>query len=97
MPDQPPNRAERAFDDLSQAKQDLLKTVAPELHAALARNQQALRDANRSTACALGGPECAAAGRVAVGRHRRDGHPACEQCLEKYADRPGGWPLNREE
>lgn len=32
-----------------------------------------------------------------VGRLTYNGHPACRGCIEQHADRPGGWPLARQD
>ena len=32
-----------------------------------------------------------------VGRLTYNGHPACRGCIDELADRPGGWPLKRQD
>lgn len=96
----------RIFKD-TPGKHNTLKILWPELYAALAGDgEPAPGEAGpppkpATPCCAL---HCAAGTDpkvkrpISVARLSQYGPPACATCVNTYADRPGGWPLDfREE
>lgn len=77
------------------SKQGTLKALWPELYACLSRTDGPKRE--RVVYCALKPcTESLPANRpVAVARAREGGPPACARHVILFADRPGGWPLER--
>lgn len=88
---------EQVFRDMPNKHKTLL-ALWPELHAAFVGDgkPEAEREAPK-VYCALG--DCSKQPRdvrpQAVARTFQFGHPACAMHLNLYADRPGGWPLDR--
>lgn len=84
--------AERIFrTEPRDSKRNMIKTVWPELYDAL--NGIGEGKPNRTVYCAVGDPEHIKQRHLATARITRMGHPACSVCVERLADRPGGWPL----
>lgn len=86
----------KIFREAGSSKQETLQLVWPELYDALF--VPAVGAVARQFPC----PICK--GRYPnespppiVGRLTYNGHPACRGCLDELADRPGGWPLERQE
>jgi hypothetical protein len=86
--------AEAVFAAGTEAKQNMIKNLWPELYNALAG---LTAGQNRTVYCALGSCPHTKPRPLAVGRITRMGHPGCRAHIAKLADRPGGWPLPAEE
>lgn len=85
------------FLNAAESKRMTLQAVWPELYDALSgRNADG---GLPNPGCVIG--ECAYIKPrtlvPAVGRLTYNGHPACEVHIARMADRPGGWPLVRQE
>lgn len=78
-----------------EGKHSTLKILWPELYACLAGSDKP--EVVRPVHCVLVPCVDAKPRPLAVARLFRFGHPACAMHVSRSADRPGGWPLSREE
>lgn len=82
-------------------KHSILKTLWPELYAALA-GEAGPGDAPRPAPvipCVVGACSTRPSGHrpAAIARLGRWGPPACREHIDRHAERPGGWPLDLKE
>lgn len=81
----------RIFREAGGSKQEILKTLWADLYEALMPPPDAA--ATRQIPCPICRDRYPNEPAPIVARLTRNGHPACRQCIDNLADRPGGWPL----
>jgi hypothetical protein len=84
----------RMFRDADTARQESLRMVWRELYDVLAGLDKPAEPV--AVRCAVYRQHEIGTFRAAVGRLVADGPPACAECIERAATRPGGFPLKRE-